>query len=122
MAEAQTEFYIDVSSLYRHASIRRLDDGTVLHTLPERLPYENRDDTTIHIATGGAYLWDLAKLHYGQTQPSAWDLWEVIAEFQPVPITDASLPLRKGTEIHIPSDEYIAEVVDGAPLSDTPEI
>lgn len=112
---------IFTASIYRHALAIQKDDGSVIFLLPERLPFEDRDDTISHIGNGEEYLWDLA-LRYYPDRPNSWDLWDVIMQFQTEPIQDASIPVPKGREILIPSDEYLEEVVSGQPLSEVPEI
>jgi hypothetical protein len=49
-------------------------------------------------------------------------MWEVIAQFQPQPIQDASVPVPKGQRVLIPSSEYIEDVLFGEPLSLVPTI
>lgn len=111
-----------VDSLYRHAPAVLADDGSVLFLNPERVPFEDRDDTIEYTATGHEYLWDIALAHYGLTYIGDIDLGEVIANFQPEPIQDLSVPVAEGRELHIPSMDYITEVVKGPPLSDEPEL
>jgi len=110
------------SSIYRHALAVRTDEGAIIFELPERLPFEDRDDTIVHIANGQEYLWDLAQRYYSNTRAQAFDLWDVIAQFQPEPIVDSSVPLPEGKEILIPSIDYIEEVVSGPSLASTPEL
>lgn len=109
-----------VSSLYRHATILKYGDGGLIFTVPERLPYIERDDTTLYVTRGGEYLWDIAIKQYGRSVPKAWDLWQVIAEFQPEPIQDSSLPLAAGKELYLPSVQYINEVAFGDSLANLP--
>lgn len=113
--------YIPATGVYRHAFAKTLDDGSVVNTLPERLPADDRDDTILHIANGREFLWDLAQRYY-PGQPLGWDLWEVIMQFQPSPFQDASVPIPEGTEVLIPSVEYIDDVYNGPSLISFPVI
>ena len=109
-------------SIYRHALGVQEDDGSILFSLPERLPFEDRDDTIIHVGNGQEYLWDLAHRYYGRSRSTAFDLWEIIMSFQPEPIQDASIRVVEGKEILIPSLDYIAETVNGPSLTESPEL
>lgn len=107
---------IIVDSLYRHSYMKQFTDGVVAFTLPERIPFYERDDTTIFIPTGQEYLWDVALSHYGKVTSFNIDLGEVIAQFQPEPIQDLSIKLIAEKEIYVPSMAYIFEVVRGPSL------
>ena len=111
-----------VSSLYRHAQSVQALDGSVLFMNPERLPFIDRDDTIIYIASGQDYLWNIAQFHYNKTSIQTIELGEVIAQFQPEPIQDLSIPVQAGRELYIPSWDYIAEVVKGPSLAEEPEL
>lgn len=113
---------IFTGSIYRHAAAVRLDSGEIVFRLPERLPFEDRDDTILHVANGEEYLWDLAQRYYAQVRSNAFDMWEIIAQFQPEPIQDTSIPLPKGKEILIPSSDYIEDVVYGESLREIPAV
>lgn len=113
---------LPTSSVYRHALAVRKDDGSIIFQVPERIPFEDRDDTIVHVCNGQEYLWELAQRYYGDIRDVALDLWDIIAQFQPEPVTDSSVPIAEGTEILIPSIDYIEEVVSGESLSETPEI
>jgi hypothetical protein len=121
-----------VDNLYRHAPAVQLDSsnhlapGTALNSilfrLPERVDYEDDDDIIIHIVADGERLYDIAQFHYGTARNNPWDMWEVIAQFQPEPILDPSVILETGREIYIPSSEFIEEVAYGPTLTDTPKL
>ena len=113
---------IEVDGLYRHADAVRLSSGQILFRNPERIPYEHRPDTVLHIAAEGETLQDLAIRYYGQFYDDPVDKWEVIAQFQPDGLVDGSVALVAGQEILIPSPEYIAEVVNGPTLAEFPVI
>jgi hypothetical protein len=128
MADPQTH-QIRVGSLYRHANAVRIDDSpggiddnAVVWQVPERLPFENRPDNIIHIVTRGERIYDLAQFYFSHFVPNAVDLWEVIAQFQPEPIIDPSVPLTPNREIYIPSKDYIDEVAQGAVLIEVPDL
>lgn len=116
----QESYGLYVSSLYRHAYAVQEDDGTVVLMLPERLPHEDLDGTTLHIVSEGERVYDLANLYYKRTARSAVDMWDVIAQFQPTPILDPSVPLKVGTEVYIPPDDYVEEVAYGPSLTEAP--
>ena len=105
-----------VDNLYRHAYLKQFEDGEVAFTLPERIPFVERDDTKVFIPTGQEYLWDVALAHYGDTSSFDIELGEVIAQFQPEPIQDLSIKLIADKELYIPSMNYIFEVVRGPSL------
>lgn len=111
-----------VDSLYRHALAMQAEDGSVLFLNPERVPYEDRDDTIEHTASGKDYLWDIALSHYDMVSIGDIDLGEVIANFQPEPLQDLSVPVAEGRELYIPSMDFITEVVRGSSLADEPEL
>ena len=100
MAEFERPFQAGI--IYRHALLDRRDDGALFYTVPERLPFEDRDDTIIHVGSGSEFLWDLAQRYYGQQRENAFDLWEVIGLFQLEPIQDASVPVSEGQVVLIP--------------------
>lgn len=108
--------------IYRHALITEKEDGTIIYQLPERLPFIETDDIRVHTVQQEERLYDLAIMYYGKTRTTPWIYWEVIANFQPVPIIDPSVPLPEGSEIYIPSDSYIEEVALGPTLTDAPEL
>jgi hypothetical protein len=128
MADVETQ-QIRVSSLYRHANATRIDDSpggkdddAVVFQVPERLSYEDREDNTIHIVTEGERIYDLAQAYFARVIPNGIDIWEVLAQYQPEPIVDPSVPLAAGREIFIPPTDYIDEIALGAVLIEVPEI
>lgn len=122
MSETLENVAVFSSGLYRHAQAFKKEDGTTYYSNPERIPYEERDDTIIHTCYGGEYLWDLANLYYQGVHPVPFDLAEIIAQFQPNPIVDWSVPMIRGREVLIPSVEYIEEVAYGDSLLDQQEL
>jgi hypothetical protein len=113
---------VAISGVYKHAPLGRRDDGSLIFMLPERIPFDPDDDYTMHVCQGGERLRDLAIRYYKDVMYSPLDLWLIIRDFQPEPIQDASVPLKAGTIIYIPSSEFIEEVAYGDPLSDAPEV
>lgn len=119
-------------SAYRHAYAKINDDpdelgsvgplNSVVFTLPERAEFEELEDTTIHIALGGEFLWDVATQYYKDVRWKPIDVVEFLAGWQPTPITDYSVPLYDGQEIHLPPPDYIDEVFNGIPLIETPKV
>jgi hypothetical protein len=118
-----TAYAVSTALLYRHAqAFKKSEDGLLYWGLPERLPHEDRDDTTVHTCHGGEFLWQLAQDYYGDVVGNAGDWADIIAQFQPNPIVDRSVPCRSGQEVLIPSLEYIEEVALGDSLMDVQEL
>ena len=115
-------FGVYLYGLERHGEAYVNDDGEVHLSLPERLPFEERDDTEIHIVQGEETLLDIAAQHYRRTFRNPVDLWQVIAEFQEHTIIDPSVPLDKGMIVLIPSKYYCADIAFGESLSEYPQI
>jgi hypothetical protein len=121
MAEsANNELY--VPGLYRHGFLVVAETGETYVTLPERIRFQVRDDTTLYTADGGEYLFMVAQLAYGGDYGSCMHLPEVIAQFQPSPILDVSVPLRAGQQVYLPSVEFIDGDVYGESLAEVPEL
>lgn len=93
------------------------DPTTGAFTLNERVPfaYQQLGDTVQYIAQGGDTLWGLAARYYAALVPRfvkrAEDLWWVIADFQPQPITDATIALQAGQILSIPSAMTVQNLV-----------
>jgi len=110
-------------SLYRHAIFSQQPSGAVIPEMPERLRYVYRDDTRLHVAADGEYLFDIAYAYYRHAfGDDAHDLWEILAQFQPVPIEDPSIALAAGTHVLIPSVAFIREEALGSSLTEFPEL
>jgi len=125
MAEVETSSALSLFLpwLARHGQAYQNADGEVHLTLPERLPYIDRDDTATHVCKAGERLFDIA-IHYFKDSMGdyAVDCWEIIAQFQEDPIVDGSVTLPVGLVLLIPSDEYIQEVALGEPLHEYPRV
>lgn len=120
MGAGATPVTLQLAWLNRHGVPYRTDRGEVHLTTPERLPHQQRDDTSIHVCRGGERLIDVAMVHFKDYIDWAADCWEVIAQFQDPPIVDGSVPLPHGTVLQIPSLEYVQEVAFGDPLHEYP--
>lgn len=90
-----------------------LDDKIVL---TERTPFyfTRFRDNIEHTVTDGDTFQSIAFYYYTGYLPasrSAAELWWVIADFQPTPVTDPTLRLEAGTTVYVPSlrilDEFI---------------
>jgi hypothetical protein len=110
------------TGLDRHGQVYASEEGKVFLSLRERLPHLQGSDTRIHICKGGERLYDLAVGYYKGLYQRPLDLWPIIAEYQPEPIHDPSVPLSEGEVVLIPGPGYIETVAFGDPLSDSPEL
>ena len=48
--------------------------------------------------------------HYKEHYNQPWFIVEIVAQFQPLPIIDPSVPLPPHFELHLPSVEFIETV------------
>lgn len=79
--------------------------------LTERKPFRydpKLQGTRRHVATGQDTLWSLAYTYF-KPRKDAEHLWWVIADFQPVPIKDATLDIAAGRVLYIPSNRILEE-------------
>lgn len=113
---------IQVQGLYRHGTVEQLPSGLLYLSMPERLPWQQRNDTVIYHTKEAEYLFDIVAGHYSNIYPFPWFLTEVVAQFQPTPIIDPSVPLPDGYELQLPSSEYIETIALGESLGETPEL
>lgn len=108
-----------VSGVYRHSSVvQDAIEEKLICTLPEKIPYEDRGDTKSIIAQGGQFLHDIVVAEYSWHYKNPVDLVEVVAQFQPEPLIDWSVPLENGREILLPSPVFIDTVAFGDSLAD----
>lgn len=80
--------------------------------LTDRNPYGYRDlpDNREHTVVDGDTLMNLAGQYFlGIERPAG--LWWVIADFQPEPIHDPTLRLPPGTNLVIPSNRTVLELI-----------
>lgn len=123
MATTDTGLSLYLAGLARHSyAYKDVATGKVYLALPERLPFQIRDDTDIYICKGGEYLANLAVSAYSNLFMFPIDLVSIIAQFQEEPIIDTSIPLSTRDIILFPSPEYIQEVAYGDSLTDYPKI
>lgn len=84
-------------------------NGGVLYlSTPDRIAYEEREDTIIHEAMDGETVYGLAEKYFGE---DGWKRWDIIAQFQPNPIIDPTVPFEVGQTVYIPSRRFIEERV-----------
>lgn len=115
--------HVYTTGLYRHARVVQDDNDNIFFLTPERVGYEIREDTISHICSGYETVMDLAYAYYKHLIDNPLDYWEVVAAFQPYPIQEPHVPLKRGSELLIPSWDFVRDVAFGYPsLSDAPEI
>lgn len=124
MAEttATTNLNLYLPWLARHGQAYQNALGEVHISLPERIPFADRDDVITHVCKEGEYLPQIALHYYKNKLPDPILAWEVLAQCQEDPIVDGSLPLRSGTVLVIPHPDYIEQVALGDPLHEFPEL
>lgn len=111
------------SGLYRHAqAFKKSGTGLIYFSNPERIPYEDREDTIIHTCRGGEFLWEICQEYYLSVVPNPIDMMEIVANFQPAPLQDWTVPLRRGQVLLIPSNDFIEEVPFGDSLMDEQDL
>ena len=111
-----------LQGLERHGVPYMKDGGYVYLSLPERLPHQIRDDTSLHPCMGDETVLDLALSYFRGRYADPVKIAFAIAQFQETPILDMSVPLVKGRIIEIPSDDYLDEIAYGEALAETPQI
>jgi hypothetical protein len=79
------------------------EDGVLFLTDEEPFEYEDLDDNREHLVKAGESLFSLAGRFF-RSFPRPAGLFWVIADFQPEPILDATLSLKQGTVLIIPSE------------------
>lgn len=65
-------------------------------------PYRDRPDNRLHVVTEGERLWHVAHAFFPGVPKNGALFW-VIADYQPEPILDPTLPLKGGTILVVPS-------------------
>ena len=80
--------------------------------LTDREPYRFRalPDTRAHVVQEGESLFTLAGRFF-RPRARAAGFWWVLADFQPDPILDPTLPLRPGTVLYVPSLRVLDEIL-----------
>lgn len=108
--------------LYKHARAVVDEKDRTFYLLPERFGFVELDDTQSHICSGFETVMDLAVLYYKEYTPDPLDYWPHIAEFQPHPIQEPHVAIKRGREILIPPWDHIMLVGAGESLSNSPQI
>lgn len=108
--------YLPNTSPYNLADVVQDDNGLLHFELRNRLLWENLADVISHVVETGDTLWSLA-LRYYKSMGMPGDgarLWWIIADFQPEPLNDPTIPLQEGTVILIPPLAAIQTALAGA--------
>lgn len=97
----------------RHLFCHAIRDAKGRLHLSDRVPYRyvERSDNRFHIVGEGDTLFWLAHKYFDGVTDRPDQFFWCIADFQPVPIIDATLALKKGTTIVIPSVRCLVEEI-----------
>lgn len=101
---------MDRYSRHRFSEALLDSEGRRFLSPPEPFRYRALPDTREHRVVTGDTLWGLADLYFQPLEQAA-ELWWVIADFQPDPIHDPTLPLEGGRTLLIPSRRTLEELV-----------
>jgi hypothetical protein len=94
-------------SRYAYCWNKTLSTGE-LRKLPRGFFYFQKfSDTVEHICTEGETLFNLAAMYYREAFPYANLMYWAIADFQPIPIIDATVVFKAGQVVYIPSIQTI---------------
>jgi hypothetical protein len=122
VATGDSQLGLYLPRLLRHGTAYANAAGELHLTLPERIPYIEYEDTEIHVCGGAEYLHSIVVHHYKDSLSEPLEAVEVIAQFQPDPIIDYSVPLPSGYILLLPPSSYFHEVAYGQSLTETPDI
>ncbi len=75
-----------------------------------RIRFVEHPQNRVHVVAAGDTLWSLAGRYFGPT-PRACGLWWLLADFQPEPILDPTLGLEVGTELVVPAEALVREMI-----------
>ena len=100
------------SNFSRYLFCQGLKDSAGRLYLSDRVPYRYRAlaDNRFHTVASGESLFTLAHLYFTPLPRASQFFW-IIADFQPDPIVDATLALKPGTQIVIPSVRTLIEQI-----------
>lgn len=101
-----------VSNFSRYMFCQGLKDAKGRLYLSDRVPYRYRPlaDNRFHTVVAGDSLFTLAHLYFSPLPRASQFFW-ILADFQPDPIVDATLKLRPGAQIVVPSTRTIIEKI-----------
>jgi hypothetical protein len=97
----------------RHSFVTGVSDDEGKSYLTEREPfrYKERPDNIIHTVVEGDSFFNLAARLYRDIMPRPASLWWVLADYQPHPIVDPTIPLTPGQVVFAPSPRVVLEEV-----------
>lgn len=88
----------------------RDDQGRLFLTDREPFGFKAFSDNRVHTAKEGDTLFSLAG-RYFRPRARAAGFWWIIADFQPDPIIDPTIPLELGRQVYIPSLRTLDEEI-----------
>jgi hypothetical protein len=100
------------SSFSRYLFCQGLKDSVGRLYLSDRVPYRYRalTDNRFHTVAAGESLFSIAHVYFTPLPRASQFFW-ILAEFQPEPIVDATLKLKPGTQLVIPSVRTLIESI-----------
>jgi len=112
-----------VSGVYRHSSVDYdFREAVLVCTLPEAFTYALIDDIIEYEVGVECFLHDICHEVYADKFDDTLALVEAVAQFQPIPISDMSVPLSPGTQLLLPSYSALNDYMTGESLADTPRL
>lgn len=120
-------FRVDLADngLYRHALVMRDpdEDNELIFLLPEQVEYQPHDGMTVFAVEVAQTLQEICMAHYGATSVRyPWRTAEIVAQFQPSPILDLSVPIQTKRMLYLPSVDWIDAVAYGDTLTEVPDL
>jgi hypothetical protein len=100
-------------SRWSNAEVMSDDAGRVVVGEREPMSFRERADNRTHTVLPGDTLSALAGAHFAPL-PRACGYWWAIAEYQPEPIVDPTVPLTAGRVLVVPSVEALESFLGGA--------